>query len=95
MRYLVYTSEPKKREVDGDRLLWSLPGVVFDPFEDAQEGFQAKAWNARREKKAMEAPALHQSESFSKLDFLALVETKGLTTKKRVLNTEQMATAKR
>ena len=86
MRYLVYTSETKKAEVDAERLLWSLPGVVFDPFEDAQEGFQAKAWNARREKKAMEAPALHQSETFSKLDFLALVETKGLTTKKRVLS---------
>ena len=84
-RYLVYTSE-KKTEVDNDRVLWSLPGLAFDPFEDAQEGFQAKAWNARREKKATEAPALNQAEIFSKLDFMALVETKKLTTKKRVLS---------
>ena len=42
VRYCVYTSE-KKAEVDADRLCWSLPGFEFDPFEDAQEHFMAKA----------------------------------------------------
>lgn len=85
MRYLVYTTTNKKREVDEGRLLWSVPGLAFDPFEDAQEEFLAKAWNARREKQATEAPALQQAETFTKLDFHALVETKGLTTKKRLM----------
>ena len=47
VRYCVYTS-PKKTEVDKDRLVWAAPGHDFDPFEDAQEPFNAKAWTKRR-----------------------------------------------
>jgi hypothetical protein len=84
VRYLVYTSD-KKHEVDADRVCWSLPGFEFDSFEDAQEHFMAKAWNQRREKKAVEAPAKKERETFTKLDFNALVESKSLRSKKRVL----------
>ena len=84
LRYCMYTSD-KKPVVDADRLCWSAPGSEFDPFEDAQERFIAKAWNQRREKKAAEAPATKQKETFGKLDFNALVELKNLKTKKRVL----------
>ena len=38
----------------------------------------AKAWNKRREEKAVEAPAKKEKETFSKLDFNALVESKKL-----------------
>jgi hypothetical protein len=84
VRYCVYTSE-KKSEVDAGRVCWNLPAFEFDPFEDAQEHFMAKAWNQRREKKAVDAPAKKEKETFSKLDFNALVDSKNLRSKKRVL----------
>ena len=61
--------------MDKERVIWSAPGVAFDPFKDAQEEYMAKAWNKRRETRATEAPALGQAEGFSKLDLHALVET--------------------
>ena len=32
-----------------------MPDLPFDPFEDAQEAYQAKSWTRRREKKCNEA----------------------------------------
>ena len=84
LRYCVYTSD-KKPEVDKSRLVWSLPGVAFDVFREAQEAFLEAAWTRRREEKDTEAPAAQERPSFSKLDFNALVVDKGLTTKRKVM----------
>ena len=80
VRYCVYTS-PKKTVVDRDRLVWAAVGHNFDPFEDAQESFNAKAWTKRRQQAAAEAPAQGAKEHFTKLDFNALVAEKNLTSK--------------
>ena len=84
LRYCLYTSD-KKLEVDTERLPWVAEGLTFDVFREAQEPFRVKTWNARREKKDTEAPALQERVSFTKLDFHALVEDKALNTKKRLL----------
>jgi hypothetical protein len=85
LRYCLYTNPPKKMEVDDHPLPWSAPDVTFDAFREAQEGYLAKAWTKRREDKDTTAPARDERATFSKLDFLALVEDKGLKSRKRVL----------
>ena len=66
VRYLTHTNPPKKLVVDGDRLVWSAPGVEFDVFEDAQELFQAKAWTQRRQKTDAESGSQPSTRPFSK-----------------------------
>jgi len=85
VRYMTHTNPPHKPHVDGERLVWSAPGVLFDVFEDAQERFLAKAWTKRREHKDEEAGSKTSRTTFSKLDFCELVIEKELKTKKRVL----------
>ena len=85
MRYCLYTNPPKKLEVDTERLPWVAAGLTFDVFREAQESFQVKAWNQRRETKDIEAPAPQERVTFTQLDLHALVEEKGLKTKKRLL----------
>ena len=80
------TATPDKPTVDSDPLQWVPPGhAAIDLFAEKQQPFIAGAWRRRREKKDDVAAGAGQTNTFTKLDFTALVLSKGLETKAAVL----------
>lgn len=84
LRYLVHTSA-KKTVVDDQREVWKAPGESFDPFEESQQPYNADCWRAKREKRDKEAAATGKTATFTKLDFHALVKSKGLQKRASVM----------
>jgi len=84
VRYGCFPTE-KKTSVDAEPLQWAADGVAFNLFEDSQQPWCAQAWRGRREKRDREAAATGKAPRFTKLDFIALVLSKDLSTKDAVL----------
>ena len=87
VRYGYVANPPKKPKasLDPKPLKWSKPGLPFDLYEDSQEPFNAKAWQARREKRELEAADEGTTRKFTKMDLQAVILSKGLKTKEAVL----------
>ena len=88
VRYLVAHSD-RKPVVDLHVLTWP---PEMNMFEEAQEPFNAKALKQRREAKALAPPAAAEppkkkakAETFTKLDFTALVLSEKLTSANKVM----------
>ena len=84
LRYLVFVTT-KKLEVDADRVVWLAPGETFNAFKESQEPYCAKAWQAKREKRDMNAGAAGKATAFTKFDFNNLVLSESLQTPAAVL----------
>lgn len=86
VRYCAHES-PKKpmAQLDASPLPYAKTRREMDRFEQSQEPFNAEAWRKRREKADNAAASESRSQTFSKLDFNALVLSKNLRTKKRIL----------
>ena len=74
VRYGYVANPPKKPKasLDPKPLKWSKPGLPFDLYEDSQEPFNAKAWQARREKRELEAADEGTTRKFTKMDLQAV-----------------------
>lgn len=81
------TESTLKRDPDKQPLAWVPRGdQPIDIFEDSQQPFDAPAWRIRRERRDQEAAKeVDAKSSFTKLDFTALVLSKGLRTKAAVM----------
>ena len=94
MRYGWFTTEHKPNP-DAEPLRWTASGEELDLYKESQEQWQAKAYRKRREnaaagrdqsgKPAGVKKVKKSAQTFSKLDFFALVETENLTTPAEVL----------
>ena len=88
MRYL-HIGTPSKPEVDTTPWCWESKGNKLDLFELSQEPFMAEVWRKRREadakKESVETKAPKRSKGVTKLDMAALVLSKQLHTKDKLM----------
>ena len=81
----------KKPDVDQAPYKWDLDGKDFDLYEVSQRPFIAKCWKRRREQREQTAALAEvpKTQRFEKLDLVALMLDKALTTRAAVLQYTQ------
>ena len=77
----------RKPVVDQAPYKWDVDGKDFDLYEVSQKPFIAKCWKRRREQREQTAALAEvpKTQSFEKLDLVALMLDKALTTRAAVL----------